>query len=129
MKTIFLVDDDADDRELFQSAVNSFSSDNRIVEAVDGKEALGLLNQNDFPFPDIIFLDLNMPKVNGLEVLKAIKKNPKYKSIPIFIYTTSNAKEDKELCLAEGASGFITKHYSFITLCEELKNLLSLHLH
>lgn len=83
--------------------------------------------ENDFIIPDVIFLDLNMPRMDGLELLISIRKQLKYKTIPIYIYTTSNAKKDRESCLAQGATGFITKHHSFIALCKEIKNLLHEH--
>lgn len=125
MKTIFLIDDDADDREIFQAALDSLNFPHTYVEARDGHEALELISKSSFKFPDIIFLDLNMPKVGGHDVLIAVKKLPQYEKVPVIIYSTSSAEQEKEKCFAEGAEHFMTKHSSYEALCEELGKIIA----
>ena len=127
MKTVFLIDDDEDDREIFLSALNSLDLDVNFTEAKDGREALDMIASNGFSLPDIIFVDLNMPKVNGLEFLRSVRILPHYKELPIFIYSTSSIEEEKNKCMAEGASGFIVKHCSYTDLCNELKSLFEVY--
>lgn len=127
VKTVFLIDDDADDREIFLSALDSLESGIRLIEATNGKEALDMISSNGFPPPDILFVDLNMPKVNGLEFLKSVRTLPDYAQLPIFIYSTSSIQEEKNKCMAEGASGFMVKHSSYNELCEELKKLFAIY--
>jgi len=123
MKTFFLVDDDSDDRMIFKEALECLDLPLNYIEAEDGQRALEMFNRMLTP-PDVIFLDLNMPKVSGYEVLVQAKTYPKYQSVPIFMYTTSSSWFDKERCMQAGAAGFITKHDSFDDLCIELKKLV-----
>jgi CheY-like chemotaxis protein len=123
-KTFFLIDDDADDRMIFKEALECLEESFNYIEATDGQEALDMLKRERIKVPEVIFLDLNMPKVGGYEVLVHIKEIPLYKSVPIFIYTTSSNKFDIDRCLQAGAAGFITKHSSFDDLCAELRLLV-----
>ena len=120
MKTIFLIDDDSDDREIFNAALGSLNFSHKYIEAKDGQEALQMIADRDFKVPDIIFLDLNMPKVNGYEVLLAVKKIPHYTQVPIIIYSTSSLQSEIDKCMNEGATAFMTKHSSYEVLCNEL---------
>jgi len=124
MKTVFLIDDDIDDREIFQAALESIDPTIQYTEARDGQEALNKMAGDGFKKPGLIFVDLNMPKVNGKEFLNAAKKMPEYKDVPVIIYSTSSIKEEKEKCIADGAWGFMTKHSSYDALCEDLKKIL-----
>jgi CheY-like chemotaxis protein len=124
MKHVFLIDDDLDDREIFQTALQSLETETTFVQARDGQEGLDLIAKPDFKMPDLIFADLNMPKVNGLEFLTAVRKIPMYAQVPVFIYSTSSVKEECDKCLAAGASGFIIKHSSFDALCSDLKKII-----
>lgn len=123
MKKIFLIDDDSDDREVFQAALSSIEFKNEFAEAENGEQALTMVMNKAFLVPDIIFLDLNMPKMGGLEFLKKMRLIPEYKEVPVLIYSTSSLQIDKDNVSAAGANGFITKHYSFDALCDELKSL------
>ncbi|PBQ33909.1 response regulator [Sphingobacteriaceae bacterium] len=120
MKKIFLIDDDSDDRDVFQAALNSIELQSDFVQAENGEQALAMVSNKEFKAPDIIFLDLNMPKMGGLEFLQKIRLIPEYKQVQILIYTTSSLQKDKDSVLAAGANGVITKHYSFDALCDEL---------
>ena len=122
MKTYFLIDDDSDDRMIFKESLEYLQLPINYVEAHDGQQALEMIKQ--ITVPDMVFLDLNMPKVGGYEVLVQIKKNPMYTSVPVYMYTTSSNPFDKNRCIQAGAKGFVTKHDSFEDLCRELKNLV-----
>jgi CheY-like chemotaxis protein len=101
MKRILLIDDDSDDRELFQMALTELGTSFELIEAKDGREAL----------------------VNGKQFLPAIKKIPVYQHVPVIIYTTSSDIVDMEYCISLGASGFVTKHNSHRALTSELKRI------
>jgi CheY-like chemotaxis protein len=123
-KTFFLIDDDTDDRMIFKEALECLEQSFHYVEATDGQEALDMIKHKNIKVPDVIFLDLNMPKVGGYEVLVHVKEMPLYKSVPVFIYTTSSNQFDIDRCMRAGATGFITKHNSFDDLCKELSLLV-----
>ena len=106
---ILLVDDDDDDRELFRGAIEDIDPTIECIEANDGEKALELLLSDKKQRPDFIFLDLNMPRVNGFQCLKELKNNDNLKSIPVIIYTTSQRNEDKIKTRKMGAAYYITK--------------------
>ena len=124
MSAIFLVDDDEDDRVVFTSALNSLQIPVQCFTANDGKEALNLLQQELMIFPDLIFLDLNMPKLNGFGFLKAIKLIPGLRTIPVIIYTTSFNTRDIEESFRLGAFGYISKPTQYEDLRDILRNIL-----
>ena len=105
---VLIIDDDEDDRELFSYALSNVSSDVTCVEAVDGEDGLRLLRENDCN-PDYIFLDLNMPRVDGILFLGKMRRDRRLRNIPVIIYTTSKFQNDKEKCVGLGAVHFITK--------------------
>lgn len=121
MKTVFLIDDDDDDREIFEEALNSLEFDVAYQEAADGLEALEKLKNPNFKKPDIIFLDLNMPKMDGRQFLLEIKKCEEFRHIPIIIYSTSSNSRDINFTLENKAAKFITKHHSIVQLRSELE--------
>lgn len=113
---ILLVEDDPDDQELVKRAVgaSAFAGDLRIVS--DGEEALEYLyRRGDYSFvrnaprPDLILLDLNMPKLDGRAVLSHIKADPELRSIPVVILTTSSREEDVCQSYELGVNSYITK--------------------
>ncbi|HZB11944.1 MAG TPA: response regulator [Chryseolinea sp.] len=105
---VLIIDDDEDDRELFSYALSNVSSDVTCVEAVDGEDGLRLLRENGCN-PDYIFLDLNMPRVDGILFLEKMRRDRRLSDIPVIIYTTSKFQNDKEKCVELGAVHFITK--------------------
>ena len=125
IKTIFLVDDDADEHELFATALLTFNDRIRLVTASNGEEALDKLKARTAPLPDLIFLDLNMPRMNGRQFLGHIRAMPDLDHIPVCIYTTSSNKDDRQQLLHMGAARYITKPSSFDALCETLKRVVS----
>ena len=103
-KTIHIIvaDDDEDDRALFEMAVKELNTAFELTVLNDGPALLSFLDSHKKP--DIIFLDLNMPKMNGFECLKQLKKSELYKHIPVVVLSTSNREEDIEKCRELGAA-------------------------
>lgn len=128
MKTVFLIDDDSDDREIFEESLSSLNLNLNFVEAKNGAEALKKLEQPDFKKPDLIFLDLNMPIMDGRQFLVAIKNREHYKDIPVVIYSTSSNEIDKHFARENDAAMFMTKQYSLDLLKSELSETLQTYL-
>lgn len=127
---ILMADDDADDRILTRDALQESRvlNDLRFVE--DGEELLDYLHrrgkyadQDEYPRPGLILLDLNMPKKDGREALKEIKADPELRRIPIVVMTTSQAEEDIYRSYDLGASSFITKPVTFERLVELMRTM------
>ena len=125
IRRVLIIDDDEDDRELFCEAVGQFNKDIDCFHATDGEEALAFLTDANGNLPDFIFLDLNMPRLNGKECLAEIKKRNKVKDIPVIIYSTSNNRRDKEETRLLGAANFLHKPNEFNILIRELTQILS----
>lgn len=123
---ILIVDDDEDDRDLFCDAVHVVDPAINCIIARNGEEALNGLRSNHLPLPDLIFPDLNMPRVNGVQCLREIKKHNALHAIPVVIYSTSKLKEDKETTKNLGAIYFITKPSSLRELCDEIEIAINL---
>jgi CheY-like chemotaxis protein len=121
-KICFLIDDDEDDREIFQLALQKLN-DVKCITSLNGKDAIRKLGDENFN-PDFIFLDLNMPMMNGRECLREIRKMKRLKTTPVYIYTTSSAEEDKAALAKLGATGFITKPASVQMLIEILTSYI-----
>lgn len=107
--TCFLIDDDKDDQEIFLMALEDINVSVSCITANNGNDALQKFEEDETFLPDYIFLDLNMPKINGRQCLVEIKKISRLKHIPIIIYSTSSAQRDKIETEILGASAFITK--------------------
>jgi CheY-like chemotaxis protein len=115
---ILLIDDDEDDQILFCEAVSAIAPDVRCGVANNGEEGLFLLNS--YPIlPQIVFLDINMPIMDGIQTLRAIRSSVMLKELEVIVYSTSNYQEEIERIKAFGA-GFITKPSDF----EKLKQVL-----
>ena len=106
---ILIVDDYADDRELFIDAIKEVDSEIECTTAVDGKQALEQLKNSYDSLPDFIFLDLRMPRLSGKKCLLQIKNDERLKSIPVIIYTTSRDVEEAKELQELGAVHFISK--------------------
>lgn len=113
---IFMADDDEDDRYFMRMSLQAIDPSMTIVEAEDGDELLTLLHawsQASVPLPvHLILLDMNMPKVNGLEALKAIKANPLLRHIPAVMISTSADPKHVTTAYQNGVSGYIQKSIS-----------------
>ena len=126
-QSILLVDDDEDDQLLFIDAIGEIDKSIQCRVANDGLEAI-LSLETKSPTPDLIFLDLNMPKMNGYQCLAQLKKEAKFREIPVVIYTTSKIESDRERTLKMGARYFLTKPSDFSELIGELTRILKLEL-
>lgn len=123
-KNILLVDDDDDDQFIFIDALNEITNDIECRTAKNGLEALEQLKTISHP-PSLIFLDLNMPLMNGFECLKEIKDQPRLKEIPVIIFTTSDNPSDERRAKELGVSVFFTKTSNFKLLKAKLDDILN----
>lgn len=112
MKTILLVEDDYLDTMNVQRVLRKLNSNHVLHTAYNGKEALDMLREQRF-VPDIILLDLNMPKMNGVEFLQELRKDERLKHINVFVTTTSNEEYDRSAVKELGVSGYIVKPLNF----------------
>jgi len=126
---ILLVEDNTADVYLSKEAMKESSIPYSLHVASDGKEAMSyLLCEGEYAKaerPDIIILDLNLPKKTGLEVLKEIKGNPHLKHIPVVVMTTSNAEQDIENAYAFHANCYITKPIDFDKFSRVIKSIIT----
>lgn len=105
---IWIVDDDEDDQYLFEIAFKSLNPPVSVRRLSDGEELLPALDQSDSK-PSLILLDLNMPLVNGFEVLQQLRADPDYNKLPVVVLTTSSHHEDEAKAMELGADAFLTK--------------------
>ncbi len=105
---LMIVEDDVDDRLYFCDAVKEINSSYECIRAWNGAQALELLRQLK-QLPDFIFMDINMPLMNGLDCLELIKEDERLKHIPVIIYTTSIYEKSSDYSHELGASYFMTK--------------------
>lgn len=126
---IVMADDDADDRMLTLKAFKKNKLANEVIMLEDGQHLMDyLLGNGEFdappnPLPGLILLDLNMPRKDGREALKEIKKHPTLRKIPVVILTTSKADEDIVRSYDLGVNSFISKPVSFgelVSLIQEI---------
>ena len=120
---ILLADDDADDRELFEEALSDIQPNATLTTAQDGEELMFILQ--NYHKPDLLFLDLNMPRKNGKECLLEITNNPALKQIPIVIFSTSVNPLDIEETFSLGALLFMRKPNSYEELRRNVQDVLS----
>ena len=125
MANVLIVDDDEDDRDLFCIAVHELDPKINCILARNGEEALQGLRLEKFPKPDLIFLDLNMPRLNGFQFLRELKKDIQLKGIPIVIYTASKQQEDLDETKELGAEHFFAKPNSFMELCQIVRGVFA----
>ena len=121
-KVILLIDDDVDEHELFQAALETVGNQWTFLSATGAGEAMSILERVT---PDFIFLDINMPAKNGFACLADIKRLDHCRSVPVEMYSTSNAEVDRKMALAMGACGYIQKTGSFQQLCRSVKEALT----
>jgi CheY-like chemotaxis protein len=114
--SVLLAEDDEDDRLFFREAVTQVNPDIRLKMVEDGDKLLSYLNAPDCELPDILFLDLNMPKKNGFECLADIKKDPRLKGLPVVIFSTAGNQDGIDRTFASGASFYVQKPNSIAKL-------------
>jgi CheY-like chemotaxis protein len=126
-KKFLLVDDDCDDTELFSEAIESLDASAFCLNASHGKEALEKLQKQEIQMPDIIFLDINMPVMDGWQFLSKIKQSEILREIPVIMYSTSSKKSDVKTAMSSGALCFFTKPDSFLRL-KKILQIVVLHM-
>lgn len=119
-----MVDDDLDDSDLFVEAMHDVDPSLTCQALRSGRQLIEKLG-TDTHKPDVIFLDLNMPEMNGLECLSALKKTAGLQDIPIVIYTTSSNPSDKQRAYTLGASLFYTKPHTYSQLRDFLDDFVN----
>jgi CheY-like chemotaxis protein len=128
--TILLVEDNPDHAELVLRTMEDCSVANKIVHLEDGESALDYLfgrgvyvDRLSHPWPHFMLLDLRLPKVSGLEVLKQVKEDDELRALPVVILTTSDADRDVALAYEYHANSYLTKPVNFEDFSRMLKNL------
>jgi len=120
---ILLIEDDTIEIMKFNRVFDSFEKNHTILVARNGEEAIHLLKTKKQPI-NLIVLDLNMPKINGIDFLKYLKKDIKYRFIPAIILTTSNNSKDILQCYEIGIAGYILKPLKYEDYVECVENLM-----
>jgi CheY-like chemotaxis protein len=119
---VLYVDDDPEDIEIFVQAVKEAGGSIKCLVAQNGQQAMDILNAD--LVPDFIFLDINMPVINGRVILSEIRKDSKFNDIPVIMYsTTMNPREIEEL-KKMGANQFLNKQNHFQDLCDAVSAIL-----
>jgi CheY-like chemotaxis protein len=129
---VLLADDDADDRFFFEKVIREFPIPTMLTAVEDGEQLMNYLSKNRDTLPDLIFLDLNMPKKNGLECIEEIKQSEKLKNLPLIIYSTAMDINVVDLLFSTGVLYYIRKteivelrkalHYVLTLLAENKLN-------
>jgi CheY-like chemotaxis protein len=124
---IFLADDDEDDRAFFSEAIMELKMDNKLTLFTNGNGLMDYLMLPDIKLPHILFLDLNMPGKTGIECLKEIRANTRFKDVSVAIYSTSSSEKDIEDTFIEGANIFIKKPNDFSALKKVIKEVINMN--
>lgn len=120
---ILLIEDDTIEVMKFNRVIKTLGLNHKIIEANNGEEALSILKDKEI-IPDIIILDLNMPKINGIEFLQILKADDYLKYIPAIILTTSNNHKDVLECYKIGIAGYVLKPLKYDDYVERIRKML-----
>lgn len=123
--TVFYADDDKDDRDVFKDVAEEIDENVNVHTHNNGELLLRALD-NPPPTPQIVFLDLNMPGKNGMEVIKEIRAHRDIKELPIVILSTSDDEKTINMCRTLGANYFITKATDYIALKKSIDHALNI---
>ncbi|WP_159023714.1 response regulator [Formosa sp. L2A11] len=121
---ILLIEDDMIEVMKLNRAISSLKLHHKIIEANNGEDALSLLGKKE-DLPDIILLDLNMPKINGIEFLNILKQDDVLKYIPTIILTTSSNQKDLLECYKIGVAGYVLKPLKYEEYVSKIEKLLA----
>lgn len=121
---IVVLDDDQDDREFFETSLESLCLDCELEQYSSGTEFIKKLSDPDYNVPNIIFLDINLRIISGFEVLEAIKKAKRFENTKVIMYSTSGFHSDVERAKEGGASGYIVKPLSIKDLTFSTKGAI-----
>jgi CheY-like chemotaxis protein len=123
LQPVLLVEDDSVDAMTVKRAFNELKVSNGLVRAINGEEALGYLKAETDKMPCVILLDLNMPKMNGIEFLKVVKADEVLKRIPVVVLTTSKDDQDKVESFKLSVAGYIVKPVDYKKFVEAMRIL------
>lgn len=123
VKSLLLVEDDPDDQDLFELALQEVDKTVELIKAADGIDALEKLSVGKVN-PDLIILDINMPRMNGRDFLQAVKANEDLRHIPVVLYSTTSETNFVREIISMGARSFFKKPDTFNTLCAEVREAL-----
>lgn len=121
--SVYLIDDDADDQQFFAMAVERIDAAIKLEVADTGVQAIERLNSDADFRPDFIFIDMNMPCMNGMECLTDLKKIERLDHTALYMWSTSTHPDITQKCISLGAAGFIKKVPSILSLKEILWNI------
>lgn len=124
---VLLADDDEDDRLFFLDAFQEIKIKTKVILVNDGVDLMNYLTGNGRTLPHILFLDLNMPRKNGIECLQEIRRNNRVRDIPVAIYSTSSSEEDIEETFVKGANVYIKKPSDFGALKKILEEVITIN--
>ncbi|MBL8950654.1 MAG: response regulator [Myxococcaceae bacterium] len=122
-KSILLVEDNPDDELLAVRAMKKNNLDTGLIVARNGEEALELLLGSAQPLPQLVLLDLNLPKVNGLEVLERLRASERTKALPVVVLTSSREDHDIIRSYALGANAYVRKPIELAQFVEAVRTL------
>jgi CheY-like chemotaxis protein len=124
LRPILLVEDDSVDAMTVKRAMRDLHITNDLIHAVNGEDAMKYLTDSEKEKPFLILLDLNMPKMNGVEFLRAIKTNPNLKTLPVIVFTTSKEKQDIVESFQLGAAGYMTKPVDYAKFVDVISTVI-----
>jgi CheY-like chemotaxis protein len=119
-----IIDDDSDDRDLFGEALAEADDSYSLISAKDAEHAMEIISDPAFEAPIFIFLDLNMPKMNGWACLSQFRKIQKLRASHVIMYSTSQTEEDMRRAIDSGASYFLTKPSRFSDLVDAISKVI-----
>ena len=123
LKPVLLLEDDTVDAMTVKRAMKDLKVDNPLVRVINGEESLKYLRDSANVKPCVILLDLNMPKMNGVEFLKIAKADPQLRAIPVVVLTTSRTDQDRHDCFSHSVAGYIVKPVGYKDFVEAIRIL------
>lgn len=122
-KTVHLADDDEDDRQLMKEAFEEANPEVKVVESENGEELIDNMKNSDDLSESVVVVDMNMPKMNGLEAVAAIKADPELAAVPTVMLSTSDNPDLIRKAKEAGVDDFVTKPNSFRGLIDIAKSI------
>jgi CheY-like chemotaxis protein len=125
---ILVADDDSDDFNNLNQAFDDLGYNHQLEHVYDGQQLLNRLItqfQEQHSFPDLVLLDINMPKVNGLQALKKIRAMDVFANVPVLMHSTCSYRPQVAACYAMGANGFLSKGSSYSAILSLVKEIVS----
>jgi two-component system response regulator len=122
---ILLIEDDSDDVELFTDALNRNQQPHSIQLLQDGMSAVSWFSETE-ECPDIVVMDMNLPRLHGRDVIRHIRSKPSFDKVPVVVLTTSSASDDRNYVLSQGATAFIVKPSTLDGLLEMARQVVTI---